>query len=423
MSRTRTSLMQFLVAMALLVLAAPLAAHSTPNSEVRLSVAGKSVTADIIVPRGEYAIATGHPVDGSARSIALARDYLRNHIAVVSQDQGRQWAMTIRTVEFVQSSGPPDLYAVADLSPPHGAPLQNFTIDWRVLTEELPGHFALIMNGGPDLERGAIIGAVRKDRTKLDVELVRPRVLDPLVGGVVLGAHHILEGYDHLLFLLVLLLPAPLVARSGNWTDHRTNRATLVQLSQIVTAFTFGHSLTLIAAVLGRWSLPIAPVEIAIAISVFVSAMHAVRPLVPGKEPIVAIAFGLVHGLAFATLVQNAQAEMTSGALTLVGFNIGIELVQLSIVAAVVPSLIVLSRHSSYDRLRTIIAYLAIAAATAWIVNRATGLAERLVASMESAMSQLGWLVLAAAAAAFILKIRDQASKRWRDEPERIAQR
>lgn len=422
MSLALSSLLRILIATALLVLTAPLAAHSTPNSEVRLSVTGKSVTADIIVPRGEYAVATGHAVDGSARSLALAQDYLRNHIAVAGPNQGQHWAMTIHTVEFVQGNGPPDLHAVVELSPPIGAPLQCFTIDWRVLTEELPGHFALFMSDSPGRNGSTIIGAVRKDSTTLSVELTRPGLLDPLVGAIVLGAHHILEGYDHLLFLLALLLPAPLIARNGNWTGHRPDRATLVQLAKIVTAFTIGHSLTLIAAVLGRWSLPVAPVEIAIAFSVLVSAMHAVRPLVPGKEPIVAMAFGLIHGLAFATLVQNAQAEMTSGALTLLGFNIGIELVQLGIVAAVVPSLLVLSRHSSYGRLRTIMAYLAIAAATAWIVNRATGLAERLVASMESAMSHMGWLVLAAAAAALIQKVRERAGQGWRDDRERIAQ-
>lgn len=423
MSRTLFSLLRLLVATALLTLTAPLAAHSTPNSEVRLSVTGGTVTADIVLPRGEYAVATGHAVDGSARSLELARNYLRNRIAVVSPDRGRQWAMTIRMVEFVQGNGPPDLHAVVELSPPIGAPLQSFTIDWRVLTEELPGHFALILSDSPGRNGSTIIGAVRKDSTTLEVELAHPGLLDPLVGAIVLGAHHILEGYDHLLFLLVLLLPAPLVARNGNWTGHRPDRATMVQLARIVTAFTIGHSLTLIAAVLGHWSLPVAPVEIAIAISVFVSAMHAVRPIAPGKEPILAMAFGLIHGLAFATLVQNAQAEMSSGALTLLGFNIGIELVQLGIAAAVVPSLLLLSRHSSYDRLRTIMAYFAIAAATAWIVNRATGLAERLVASMEFAMSHMGWLALAAAAAALIHKVRDRTSQGWRNAPERIAPR
>lgn len=403
-------------------LAAPLSAHSTPNAEVRLSVGEKAVIADIIVPRGEYAFGTGHPVDGSPRSLRIARDYLLEHI-VVSTPLGQRWKVSVDRVEFVQLDGPPDLHAVAEFVPPRNASLRELTIEWRVLIDTLPGHFALfLLDDGPGGSEEKIIGAVREGSPPLDVTFVDQGPFEPLVSAIALGAHHILEGYDHLLFLLVLLLPAPLIARSGRWVGHRPTRDTLIKLAKIVTAFTVGHSLTLVVATFWQWSLPTAPVEVAIAISVLVSAIHALRPLLPGKEPLAALIFGLVHGLAFATLVQEAHTGIASGALTLLGFNLGIELVQLAIVAAVVPPLLVLSRFSFYDGLRQVLAYLCAAAAFAWIINRTTGLAGGLVASMEAAMSQMAWLVAGLAVVSLGLTARKYLFNDCKDNVVRGAQ-
>jgi hypothetical protein len=376
----------------LMLSAGPLAAHSTPNAEVRLSTEGDAVVADIVIPRGEYAFATGHPVTGDDQSLRIARDYLRDSMTV-STPEGREWTVSFRRVAFVQSNGPPDLRAVVRLVPPAGSSPHELTINWRALMDELPGHFALfIVEGKTVADDGSIVGAVRAGSPPLRVSITPETPFLTLSSAIALGAHHILEGYDHLLFLLVLLLPAPLLAASGRWGGPRSTKATLIRLTQIVTAFTIGHSLTLIAATLRQWSLPVAPVEIAIAVSVLVSAVHALRPLLPGKEALVALVFGLVHGLAFATLVQDAQAGASSSALALLGFNLGIELVQLAIVLAVVPSLLVLSRYPFYRRLRGVLAWFSIAAAVAWIVNRATGLGGDVVASMELVMSHMPWL-------------------------------
>jgi hypothetical protein len=387
------------------IAAVPLAAHSTPNSEIRLKVSENKVVADIIIPQGEYAFGTGNPIDGSARSIRVVRQYLTSHIRVATPG-GRPWNVSLRSVEFDQSDGPPDLHAIAHLVPPEGAAATELTIDWQVLIDDLPGHFALFLHDGevPGANDG-IIGAARKGTPPLELSLVEQSALAPLSAALGLGAHHILEGYDHLLFLLVLLLPAPLIAESGSWIGKRSTSATVMKLAQIVTAFTIGHSLTLIAATFGRWSLPMAPVEIAIAVSVLISATHAARPILPGKEPGIALVFGLVHGLAFATLMQEAHVGMANSALALLGFNLGIELVQLAIVAAVAPSLLVLSRHRLYASLRQMLACLSIAAAATWIVNRTTGLAEGAVATMETAMSQSVWLVVAASILALTLTL------------------
>lgn len=373
-------------------LTAPAAAHLTPNSEVQLDIGDGSVSADIIVPQGEYAYATGNPVDRGARSVAIARRYLQEHIAVRSPD-GRPWQVSIGKVEFVQIAGPPDLHALATFTAPADAPARRFTVDWRVLVDELPNHFALFVAHRPEGSRD-ILGAVRNGQVRLTVDRTQSTGA-AFASAVSLGARHIVTGYDHLMFLLALLLPAPLLAENERWRGCRTAKATFGQLAKIVTAFTIGHSLTLVGATLGGWMLPTAPVEIAIAVSVLVSAIHALRPLFPGREPVVAGAFGLVHGLAFATLVREADAGAASSALSLFGFNLGIELVQLAIVCAALPSLLILSRGETYRYLRTgAAAFCAVAAAT-WIGARTGALPDAAALAMEAVIRQLGWVAVA----------------------------
>src|SRR5438045_3779903 len=110
-------------------------------------------------------------------------------------------------------------------------------------------------------------------------------------------------------------------------------RCTLGRLAGVVSAFTLGHSVTLIGGAFFGWRLPAQPVEVAIAVSILVSAVHAARPLFAGREPWVAAGFGLVHGLAFATVIGNFGLDPLEKAQSILGFNLGIELVQLAVVA------------------------------------------------------------------------------------------
>jgi hypothetical protein len=376
----------------------PALAHLTPNSEINLVIHADSVTADIIIPQGEYAYATGNPAENAPGAVAEARAYLARHVSITAPD-GRRWTATVDSLEFKQIIGSPDLHAVARWVPPPGTSPRRFTIDWSVLLHELPNHFALFVlagdSGGMIGEGREILGAVRASDTRLAVDRGHSSTSVAFANAVLLGIDHILGGYDHLLFLLALLLPAPLVARGGRWCDPRPVRATLLQLLRIVTAFTIGHSLTLIGATLGDWRLPPAPVEVAIAVSVLVSAVHAIRPLLPGREHYVALLFGLVHGLAFATLLHAAGAGSASTAANLLGFNLGIEAVQLFIVALVIPPLLILSRAPGFTWLRTGCAGFTVLAAAAWIVNRTTGAGGDGVATIEMVVSHGLWGIAA----------------------------
>lgn len=185
-----------------------------------------------------------------------------------------------------------------------------------------------------------------------------------------LGMRHIAEGTDHLLFLLALLLPAPLLAVRSHWVAFGGLRHSLIQILRVVTAFTLGHSVTLALGASGLVSLPERPVEVLIAFSILISATHALRPLFPGREPMIAAGFGLVHGLAFATTLQNLGVGAWQRSASILGFNLGIETMQLIVVAAILPSLIILSRTPAYTVFRFTGVLFAGSASLGWIIER-----------------------------------------------------
>lgn len=362
--------------LALLGLASSAQAHLTPNSELRLAFGPDAVTIDMVIPQGEYAYATGLGTADTAANRAAAAAYLARSLAARAPD-GRAWRVTIEQPRFVRIAGPPDLTARAVLTPPPGAPSDRFALEWHAVTREVPTHFALAVEGG-DLtgaEGGGrrLIGALTAARPTLSVARSGTGLFAAFVDAIRLGAAHIAEGHDHLLFLLALLLPAPLLADRRRWRAHRTAQDTLRHLAWVVTGFTLGHSITLIGATLLGAHLPAAPVEIAIALSVLVSAIHAARPLFPGREPLVAAGFGLVHGLAFATVVADLGVLRSNRAVAILGFNLGIEGVQLAIVLACLPAILWLTAPARSPHARTAAAALIAGAALVWIAERVTG--------------------------------------------------
>ncbi len=161
------------------------------------------------------------------------------------------------------------------------------------------------------------------------------------------GVHHILIGYDHILFLLSLLLPAVWIRspftdpRSGvtreRWAPSRDPRAALTNVLKVVTAFTVAHSLTLALSVLDVVNPPSRWVESIIAASVVLAALNNVWPVISESRWKLTFAFGLVHGFGFASALKDAGLAKGALVAPLVGFNVGVELGQLCIVALVLP--------------------------------------------------------------------------------------
>jgi hypothetical protein len=144
----------------------------------------------------------------------------------------------------------------------------------------------------------------------------------------------------------------------------------LLQIGKVVTAFTIGHSVTLAAGAMDVLHVPARPIEVLIAASILVSAAHALRPVFPGREAVIAGCFGLIHGMAFATTLAELGLGRSDRVSSVFAFNLGIEAMQLVVVAATLPSLILLSRTLLYPSIRIAGALFAGSAAAAWVVQR-----------------------------------------------------
>lgn len=186
------------------------------------------------------------------------------------------------------------------------------------------------------------------------------------------GLWHVWIGYDHLAFLLLLLLPGVLRSTGTDWRGTSNVRETASDLLRIITAFTLAHSVTLALAATGTLRIPVRPVEIAIALSIIVAGLLNLFPAASRARLALAFGFGLIHGFGFA----NALAELgTHGARlvpTLAGFNVGVELAQISLVVLVLP-LLLRARSSMFYawRFMPVASIGAAMAGAAWLAARA----------------------------------------------------
>lgn len=148
------------------------------------------------------------------------------------------------------------------------------------------------------------------------------------------GVEHLMGGPDHLIFLLVLMLPA--VSASGG-----ARQAALGVLTA-VTGFTLAHALTLTAATTEILRPPTDLINVLIALSIVVTAADNLRPFIPVPRAGVAAFFGLIHGFGFATALGALQLTGGALAVALVGFNLGIEAAQVGVVLVTMPALYML---------------------------------------------------------------------------------
>jgi hypothetical protein len=165
------------------------------------------------------------------------------------------------------------------------------------------------------------------------------------------GVWHIWIGFDHILFLLALLLPAVVIREDKAWQGVKAFRPALWSVLSIVTAFTVAHSITLTLATLGLVSLPSRWVESTIAASVVIAALNNVYPIFRERRWMMAFLFGLIHGFGFASVLADLGLPRDALTLALVGFNLGVETGQLAIVAVFLPCAFLLRQTRFYRRL------------------------------------------------------------------------
>ena len=254
------------------------------------------------------------------------------------------------------------------LACPNKSPKQ-LTINYRLFADIDPQHRGLLKLESAGQARTAVFGpASRQQQFTLEKNSRLTQFADYAREGV----WHIWVGFDHILFLLSLLLPAVLIWQRARWQAAPRFSTSFFEVAKIVTAFTLAHSITLSLATLGVVALPTRLVESAIAASVVLAALNNLRPILRGRRWMVAFGFGLIHGFGFASVLADLGLPSGALVLALVGFNVGVEAGQLAIVSVFLPLAFVLRRSWFYQRLVVGGGSLLIAAvASVWLAERA----------------------------------------------------
>lgn len=279
--------------------------------------------------------------------------YATSNLAISSKDKPCALTATAPLQLDKHSDG---TYAVLSLSAACGAALSDaLQVKYSLLFDVDPSHRGLVQwlppgSASTDGKAGEALSVILgTESATQNLPFQPPSKWQSFKQYVVEGAFHIWIGYDHILFLLSLLLPAVLIFRKNDTNVDRkllgnsqilpaqSFLSSFKEVLKVVTAFTLAHSITLSLAALGIISLPSRWVESVIAASIIVAALQNIRGVVDSKRWIMAFGFGLIHGFGFASVLADLGLPQNALVTALIGFNVGVELGQLAIVAVFLP--------------------------------------------------------------------------------------
>jgi hypothetical protein len=348
-------------------------AHKPSDSYLSLGVEGKAVTGrwDIALRDLDFAIGLDTNGDGQitwgelrARhndiaSFALAR------LAVAADGKPCSLRPGRHLVDRHTDGAYEVLYFGADcLSTP-----RRLQVNYHLFFDLDPQHKGLLKLDANSMTRTAIFGVTTQEQ---QFDLAQASRLGQFLDYVREGVLHIWAGFDHILFLLSLLLPAVLVRQERQWQPVTGLRPAFLEVFKVVTAFTLAHSITLSVATLGLVTPPSRWVESAIAASVLFAALSNIFVFAERHRWVVAFTFGLIHGFGFASVLTDLGLPRGVLLLGLVGFNLGVEAGQLLIVACFLPVAFALRATWLYRRATLVGGSIAIALTAAlWLTERA----------------------------------------------------
>ena len=335
----------------LMILAGPLAqAHIASNGFVTLKVVGGEVTGavELAIRDGELAVGLDRDGDGRVtwgelRSGQTAlQNYVMGHLGLQGDDAPcRMGFGSVQVNERVDGS-----YLWLPISADCGARMKRLSVDYRMLDAEDPSHRGLLTLTNGAVQTAVLGGASGPRQFDLDHASPGSAFIDYLRAGI----WHIWSGIDHLLFLLSLLLPAVLLRRENRWDAVPLAAPAFGNIVKVVTAFTLAHSITLSLAAFDVIRLPSRLTESVIAASIIVAALNNVFPRVTQGRWRIALAFGLLHGFGFASVLAEMGLPKGARLASLVAFNLGVEAGQLAVVLAVMPLAYLLRSTAFYRR-------------------------------------------------------------------------
>jgi len=219
-------------------------------------------------------------------------------------------------------------------------------------------------------EKTSVTSVLDFDNRSVTYDAVTTSLTALFISLVYEGVWHIFIGIDHILFLVAALLTVNLAREKKQWQKEPSASRVVKHTVILVSAFTLAHSITLTATALNFIALDSRLVELGIAISVLLTALNNIYPLIV-RLGIITFAFGLLHGMGFASVFADLNAQSNNLVLSVAAFNIGVEVGQLAIVAVLLPLLLWLRHYTFYAKtlmplLSSVIAIIAIN----WTIQR-----------------------------------------------------
>jgi hydrogenase/urease accessory protein HupE len=370
-------------------------AHPMPKSIVRLSVFDHSITGIANIPFSDLESALGGPPIENINSQPI-REYFVKHINADSRNG--HWTTIVSGVEVLMGTDPmiggyKEVMVAFELVPPSVEELRRFTLTYDVIVHQVVTHSIVVFvendwqNGIHQESSSQCLGIIELDVptnkiNSLEVNLQEGNWFKATTAIFILGMKHILTGLDHVLFLLTLLLIAPLAIVNNQWSAYQGRKYTVTRFLKISLAFTIGHSITLLAGGFNLIDFRVQYIEVLIALSILISALNCLRPVFLNRETLIAGGFGLIHGLAFSLTLSSMKLDLGSKLLTILGFNLGIEAMQLIIMVVFFP-VILMSKTKVYPAVRMVFGSLTIVLSAAWIFECVTGQANLITTFAE----------------------------------------
>ena len=389
-------------------------AHDVMGTVFFVALGHTRARLDVEMPIDELRLALGKQPQVGVVALPASEpallDYLLQHLRVLSPD-GRTFTLAARPASVVLHDDRNWLRVPIDATPPASARARDFVIETDVITHRVVSHHIFVFVRH-DLENNLIgdsptyVGTLHYQSHRIHIQRAPGSLLVGLSSVFRLGLSHIAQGSDHLLFLFTLLLPAGLALdERRRWGGRRGRRESVLAVIRIVTAFTLGHSLTLLIGALGLARIPTAVVESLIAASILISAAHALVPIFPRREAWVAFSFGLVHGLGFASALEGLGVDGGGLALAVLGFNLGVEAMQGLILLVTLPWIFMLKSTRFGTPMRNVGAAAALVLALAWLAQRSLGVQTPGLALVDDLFRHGPWLVAALAGTALLARL------------------
>ncbi|MFN0040830.1 MAG: HupE/UreJ family protein [Burkholderiales bacterium] len=262
--------------------------------------------------------------------------------ALMFEQAGKSCVTSYFAPRFIRLDGTGFAQLRAQVTCP--APDARAHIDYQMFAGIDPSHRVLLSEPGAPSPVLLAPGATQPVRVRDAIDETTFDTPNGFSSMFLQGLHHILGGFDHLLFVVALLLPAVLTRREGRWVASPQLPAALGRIAWILSAFTVAHSITLALASFGLVRISASVIEPLIAATVLAAALNNLWPFWTQRLAWVAFAFGLVHGLGFAEVLAPLNLPASALAVALFAFNLGVETGQLLVVALLIGPL-ALSRH------------------------------------------------------------------------------